>query len=119
MVDTPQPQQSSVPLPGMPDTAGTTGAAMDALRDVIDPELGISIVDLGLVYDVTIHGDTARVTMTTTSPVCPLGGFLTKQVEARLTRLDGIDHAEVMMVDDPPWSFEKLSPSARDLLGYT
>ena len=92
--------------------------ALTALRDVIDPELGISIVDLGLIYNVSIHGTTARVTMTTTSPVCPLGSFLTKQVEQRLEQLDEIDSVEVMMVTDPPWSFDLLSPTARQILGY-
>jgi metal-sulfur cluster biosynthetic enzyme len=102
----------------MADTPGTPDVALAALHDVIDPELGISIVDLGLIYDVTIHGRTARVTMTTTSPVCPLGGLLTKQVEQRLEKLDGIDFVEVTMVTDPPWSFDRLSDDARKILGY-
>jgi metal-sulfur cluster biosynthetic enzyme len=119
MIDTPPPQQSSVPLPGVPDTNDLSAVARTALHDVIDPELGISIVDLGLIYDVTMHGPTARVTMTTTSPVCPLGGFLSKQVEQRLKKLDGIDTVEVMIVTDPPWSFDLLSPNARKILGYT
>jgi metal-sulfur cluster biosynthetic enzyme len=119
MIDTPPPQQSPVPLPGMPDTGDLAATARTALHDVIDPELGISIVDLGLIYDVTMHGSTARVTMTTTSPVCPLGSFLTKQVEQRLGKLDGVDAVEVMMVTDPPWSFDLLSPNARKILGYS
>ena len=118
MIDTPQPQQSSVPLPGIPDVPDAESTALAALCDVIDPELGISIVDLGLIYDVSVHGTTARVTMTTTSPVCPLGSFLTKQVERRLEKLDGIENVEVMMVTDPPWSFDLLSPNARKILGY-
>ncbi|MEN8238311.1 MAG: metal-sulfur cluster assembly factor [Actinomycetota bacterium] len=119
MVDTPPPEQSPVPLPGLPEPSDAlSDAALAALGDVIDPELGISIVDLGLVYDVSIHGKTVRVTMTTTSPVCPLGGFLTKQVERRVEQLDGIDFVEVMMVTDPPWSFDRLSDAARKTLGY-
>ena len=102
----------------MPSTQDVPDAALEALHDVIDPELGISIVDLGLIYDVTISGTTARVTMTTTSPVCPLGGFLSKKVEQRLKRLNGVDSVEVTMVTDPPWSFDLLSPNARKILGY-
>jgi len=107
-----------VPLPGMPSAKDVPEAALVALHDVIDPELGISIVDLGLIYDVTVHGTTARVTMTTTSPVCPLGGFLSKQVEQRLVKLNEIDSVEVTMVTDPPWSFDLLSDDARKILGY-
>jgi len=102
----------------MPSTKDVPEAALVALYDVIDPELGISIVDLGLIYDVTVSGTTARVTMTTTSPVCPLGGFLSKQVEQRLKRLDEVDSVEVTLVTDPPWSFDLLSPNARKILGY-
>ena len=110
MVGSPPHQNSPPPLP--------TDAAREALRDVIDPELGISVVDLGLIYDVSIHGRTAQVTMTTTSPVCPLGGLLTKQVEQRLESIDGIDYVEVTIVTDPPWSADRLSDHARQILGY-
>jgi metal-sulfur cluster biosynthetic enzyme len=103
----------------MPKVAGQEDAALTALTDVIDPELGISIVDLGLIYNVSVDGTTARVTMTTTSPVCPLGGLLTKQVKQRLERMDGIENVDVMMVTDPPWSFDLLSDNARKILGYT
>lgn len=102
----------------MPSTQDVPDAALVALHDVIDPELGISIVDLGLIYDVTVSGATVRVTMTTTSPVCPLGGFLSKQVEQRLKKLEGIDSVEVTLVTDPPWSFDLLSDDARKILGY-
>ena len=102
----------------MPETPDAPDAAYEALHDVIDPELGISIVDLGLIYNVTLKGTTARVTMTTTSPVCPLGGFLSRQVEQRLGELDGIDAVEVTLVNDPPWTPDRLSPNAHQILGY-
>ncbi len=110
MVGSPRPQDS----PESP----LAHTAREALRDVIDPELGVSVLDLGLIYDVSVHGQTAQVTMTTTSPVCPLGGLLTKQVEQRLETIDGIDFVEVTIVTDPPWSFDRLSDHARQILGY-
>jgi metal-sulfur cluster biosynthetic enzyme len=95
----------------------TTQDARAALYDVIDPELGLSIVDLGLVYDVAVVDGSATVTMTTTSPLCPLGALLTRGVEDRLAQIEGIDSVEVHLVDDPPWSFERLSDDARAILG--
>ncbi len=104
-------------LSSMTDTAPTADDARAALYDVIDPELGLSIVDLGLVYGVGVEGGKATVVMTTTSPVCPLGAVLMRDVEDRLLRLDGIDDVEVHLVNDPPWSFDRLSDEARAFFG--
>jgi|AMFO01.1.fsa_nt_gi Predicted metal-sulfur cluster biosynthetic enzyme len=89
-----------------------------ALGDVIDPELGLSIVELGLVYGVAYEDGLARVTMTTTSPICPLGAYLAGAVEERLLRIPGVDRVEVVLVDEPPWGPERMSAGARRALGW-
>jgi metal-sulfur cluster biosynthetic enzyme len=90
----------------------------DALREVVDPELGVNIVDLGLVYGVAIDGGRARITMTTTSAVCPLGDFLKDAAEASVRRrFSDLRDVEVTLVREPPWSPERLSAEARRQLG--
>ncbi len=89
-----------------------------ALRVVIDPELGIDVVSLGLVYAATREGDRARVVMTMTTPACPLGESITRDArEAVETLVPGVRHAEVELVFEPPWSPERMSAEAREQLG--
>lgn len=86
----------------------------DALRDVIDPELGVNIVDLGLVYGVQVEGAHVRITMTMTSPACPLRDYLQDLVESTVTsRVAGVERVVVDIVSDPPWSPELMSEAAR------
>lgn len=89
-----------------------------ALSAVVDPELGVNIVDLGLVYDVAVQDGRARVTMTTTTPACPIGSFLEDQVRWAVLRLPGILGVDVAVVHEPAWSPERLSPAARRMLGW-
>lgn len=93
-------------------------AVRDALRTVIDPELGVDIVDLGLVYGVTVAGGRAMITMTTTTPACPIGSYLEDQVTWAVLRLPGILDVEVRVVHDPPWSPTLMADSARRMLGW-
>ncbi len=83
----------------------------EALKTVVDPEVGQNIVDLGLVYDVKVEGKRARVTMTLTTPMCPIGGLLISQVEERLREL-GYE-PEVELTFEPPWTPERMSPELR------
>lgn len=76
---------------------------LDALRQVIDPEIGCNLVDLGLIYDVSITGTKAKVTMTLTTPGCPMHESLCAGVQAALLGLDGVEDAEVELVWNPPW----------------
>ena len=86
----------------------------DALRTVIDPELGVNIVDLGLVYRVEIEAPRVRVEMTMTSPACPLGDYLKGLVEAAVkAAVPGVEHVEVALVWEPPWDPERMSDEAR------
>jgi metal-sulfur cluster biosynthetic enzyme len=97
-----------------------------ALREVNDPEVGLNIVDLGLVYGVEALREEAeagrlraRVRMTMTSPACPLGDYLTDAVrEALRARFPEIAEVEVEMVWDPPWTPERMSEQARGFFGW-
>jgi metal-sulfur cluster biosynthetic enzyme len=90
-----------------------------ALRTVIDPELGINLVDLGLVYRVTVTDGIASITLTVTTPACPIGSYLEDQVRWAVLRLDGILGVEVEVVLDPPWTPALMSDHARQLLGWS
>lgn len=92
-------------------------ALLDALKEVIDPELMVNIVDLGLVYDVEQEGAKVNVNMTLTSPACPVGPQLMQQAKMALERLDDVDEAEIQLVMTPPWSPERMTDDARDQLG--
>jgi metal-sulfur cluster biosynthetic enzyme len=76
---------------------------LDALRQVIDPELGQNIVDLGLIYSIEIHGWRVVVRMTLTTPGCPMHESICWGVKCALLNLPGVDDAEVELVWDPPW----------------
>jgi len=93
----------------------------DLLRDVIDPEIGINIVDLGLLYDTRLASDgTAAIRMTLTTPGCPLGGYLTDAIHDTLQDVPGVAGVDVQIVWDPPWNpDEMMSDWAKDLLGWT
>ena len=86
---------------------------MDALAGVVDPELGLSIVDLGLVYDVRIAGGTVDVTMTLTAPGCPLHALMEDWVRAALARVPGVQLVNVTLTFDPPWTPERMASARR------
>ena len=92
--------------------------AIAALADVVDPELGLGIVDLGLVHAVDVDGTDVRVRLTMTSPACPLGEQIVEDAEQRLRAVDGVGDAYVELVWDPPWTPARISPEARELLGW-
>ena len=86
------------------------------LRGVIDPELGINIVDLGLVYDIAVDGNAITVEMTMTTPSCPLGEYLTDSVEQALSLSFPHTHVEIDMVWQPAWTPEMISEEGRNQL---
>lgn len=90
----------------------------DALRRVLDPEIGVNVVDLGLVYGVTIDGDDVRVDLTMTTPACPLGDTLVRETETVLRDAGVAGRVDVNVVWDPPWNPEMMSSAARDQLGW-
>ena len=91
---------------------------LERLRTVIDPELGVGIVDLGLVYGVRIEEGLARVRLTTTTVACPIGDYLVDAVRAALQDCPGIRGTEVELTHEPPWSPERMSLQARLMLGW-
>jgi len=96
----------------------TDGDILEALRTVIDPELGVSIVDLGLVYHVEIDGARVRVEMTMTSPACPLRDYIKDLVVTAIAeRAAELEDIEIVIVTDPPWTPEMMSGAARRQLG--
>lgn len=102
-----------------PDGESTVddAALIEALREVIDPELMINIVDLGLVYSINHTDRKAQVEMTLTSPACPAGPQIISQAKMSLEKIDGIDVAEIKLTMSPPWTPARMTDEARDQLG--
>ena len=90
----------------------------EALTNVIDPELGLDFVELGLIYGIDIDADRVHVTFTLTSPGCPIGPQVSEQIEEFVTELDGVDEVTSSMVFDPPWTPDKMSEDAKFALGF-
>ena len=91
-------------------------ALMEALRDVMDPEMPVNIVDLGMVYGVRRAGDLVTVDLTFTAMGCPASDFILEDVRERLLREPGVDRVAVNIVWDPPWSTKRLTQAGRDAL---
>ncbi len=96
----------------------TEKQVMDALREVLDPELGLNIVDLGLIYGVDIAENQVNVEMTLTTPGCPLHNTMAQGAEMAVRRLPEVESAKVQVVWDPPWTPERMSEEARQYLGW-
>ncbi len=90
----------------------------EALSNVIDPELGLDFVELGLIYEVEVEGEEVFVTFTLTSPGCPIGPQVTEQIEEFVGELDDVSRVYPKMVFTPPWTPEMMSEDARFALGY-
>jgi metal-sulfur cluster biosynthetic enzyme len=91
----------------------------EALRDVIDPELGLDFVELGLIYDVEVEDPgSVKVTYTLTSPGCPIGPQVAEQIEEFVGELDGVVDVQSTMTFSPPWTPELMSEDAKFALGF-
>jgi len=87
---------------------------IDVLRTVYDPEIPVNIFDLGMIYGVDVNEDGfVHVTMTLTSPACPVAGILPGQVEDKVKNVPGVNGGKVELVWEPPWSPDKMSEAAR------
>lgn len=95
-------------------------AAREALRDVLDPETGLSLVDLGLIYEVTFAPEDGHleVLMTFTTPACPAGELMSQGVQRRLGSLPGVTWVEVQVTFDPRWTPDRISAEGRAQLGW-
>ena len=94
----------------------TEAAILETLRQVMDPELDCNIVDLGLVYSVIIDGEQVKVTMTLTTPGCPMHESIAAGVQRALFALDGVENVEVEIVWDPPWHPAMMSREGQERL---
>lgn len=97
--------------------AATREGVLEALREVMDPELGCDVVTLGLVYGVQIDGHRVRAEVTMTTPGCPAQDYILAGVHERLLRIPGVEDAEVSLVWDPPWTPGKISAEAKVRFG--
>ncbi len=98
-------------------SAELTQTLLEALKAVIDPELGHNIVDLGLVYEARVEDGHAAILLTTTVPGCPATDFIRQGVEVRAAEVPGIAAVEVTMTWEPPWSPERMTAAAKSELG--
>ena len=96
----------------------TVDDVQDALTNVIDPELGLDFVELGLIYDVEIEDGSVFVTFTLTSPGCPIGPQVSEQIEEFVSELDGVNAVYPKMTFTPPWTPDLMSEEAKFALGY-
>jgi metal-sulfur cluster biosynthetic enzyme len=99
---------------GMP----TVDEVEEALANVIDPELGLDFIELGLVYDIEIDGGEVNITFTLTSPGCPIGPQVTDQMREFVAEIDGVTGVHPTMTFNPPWSPDLMSEDAKFALGF-
>ena len=89
-----------------------------ALTNVIDPELGLDFVELGLIYGIEVEGTHVNVQFTLTSPGCPIGPQVKEQIEEFSMELDGVETVDSELIFTPPWTPERMSEDAKFALGY-
>jgi len=88
------------------------------LKQLMDPELDVNVVDLGLIYEIDVIDDRIEILMTLTTPACPMAGVFDEMVRQEVAHLDGINEVEVEITFDPKWSPEMVSEEGRDKLGH-
>ena len=96
----------------------TRDDVIEALRQVEDPELGMDIVDLGLVYETEVEGPKVRVVHSLTSMGCPVGPMIQQDIDNVVRALPGVEDVEVELTWDPPWTPERMSDDAKFILGF-
>jgi metal-sulfur cluster biosynthetic enzyme len=101
-------------MSGMP----SVDDVQEALSNVIDPELGLDFVELGLVYDIEVDGGEVNITFTLTSPGCPIGPQVTEQMVEFVGEVDGVTQVNPRMTFNPPWSPDLMSEDAKFALGF-
>jgi metal-sulfur cluster biosynthetic enzyme len=89
----------------------------EVLKNCYDPEIPVNLVDLGLIYDVSVDDDNVKVVMTLTARGCPAHSFISQEVKTRVAAIPGVKSASVQVVWDPPWDMSRLSDAAKKRLG--
>ena len=96
----------------------TREEVVDTLHQVEDPELGMDIVDLGLLYDVEVDGPKVKVTYTLTSMGCPAGAMIQEDIDRVVRELDGVEDVQSELTFEPPWTPDRMSEDAKFILGF-
>jgi metal-sulfur cluster biosynthetic enzyme len=91
---------------------------MEVLRTVEDPELGMDIVDLGLLYEVDVDDSKAKITYSLTSMGCPAGPLIAQDIDSAVRQVEGIEDVELELTFDPPWTPDRMSDDAKFILGF-
>ena len=91
---------------------------LEALRQVEDPELGMDIVDLGLLYDVEIEGPKVKITYSLTSMGCPAGPLIAEDIDRAAREVPGVEEVDLELIFDPPWTPDRMSDDAKFILGF-
>jgi len=91
---------------------------LEVLRQVEDPELGMDVVDLGLVYEVEVEDAKAKVLYSLTSMGCPAGPLIAQDMDSAVRQVEGIDDVELELTFDPPWTPDRMSDDAKFILGF-
>ncbi len=113
------PVGATIGLAQLLNVAVDSDVIVEGLRTVIDPELGVNIVDLGLIYGAEMVDGVARILMTTTTPACPIGDYLIDEIQNALFGLDDVLDVAVELTHDPPWSPDRMSDDAKVQLGWS
>lgn len=95
----------------------TEAKVYEALKQCYDPEIPVNIVDLGLIYNITMNDDRIEITMTLTTPGCGMGGYIANDVREKLLKLPGIHEANVKIVWEPKWNPEMMTEEGKKKLG--
>ena len=91
---------------------------MKTLRECYDPEIGISLVDLGLIYDVKVDKDKVHIKMTLTTPGCPMHSFMVQDVREKVKQIKGVKDVQVELIWDPPWTPDRMSEEVKEKVGF-
>ena len=96
----------------------TVDDIVEVLREVEDPELGMDIVDLGLLYEVEVEGPKVKVLYSLTSMGCPAGPLIAQDMDGAVRQVEGIENVELELTFDPPWTPDRMSDDAKFILGF-
>jgi metal-sulfur cluster biosynthetic enzyme len=96
----------------------TKEEVLEVLRTVEDPELGMDVVDLGLVYEVDVEDSTAKILYSLTSMGCPAGALIAQDIDSAARQVEGIENVELELTFDPPWTPDRMSDDAKFILGF-
>ncbi|MCD6097483.1 DUF59 domain-containing protein [bacterium] len=89
---------------------------ISTLRQIYDPEIPVSVYDLGFIYDVAVEDGNVKIAMTLTVPGCPLRQMITQQVEQGIRAIEGVENVEVTLTFDPPWTPDRITEEGKKLL---